>query len=303
METPAQCTPRKKAGARNLNRKNARRLTSTPESQYKHGVKVTLLGTGTSHGIPVVGCTCAVCRSENPRNSRMRCSVHLQTESTSVIIDTTPEFRLQALRAGLNRLDAVVLTHAHADHIHGLDDIRPFSYHAPIPLYGSRPTLEEIRERFSYIFRTTQKGGGKPRIEPIAVDASPFRVRDLTFTPLPVLHGNLRILGYRVGPFAYITDCSKMPEETLQLLEGVEVLVLNALRYTPHPTHLSIDEALSLIEVIKPRAGYLTHLCHDIDHEMLAQDLTRRHARGETSVLVEPAYDGLVLDVPGATGR
>lgn len=258
-------------------------------------MKLTFLGTGTSHGVPVIGCSCAVCRSEDPRNNRMRCSVLVQDGETNIVIDTGPEFRVQALRAGLERLDAVLLTHAHADHLHGLDDIRPFSFHRPLPVYADTHTLAETRDRFSYVFRRSQAGGGKPRIELVPVER-PFRVGSIQFTPLPILHGELSILGFRFGDFAYVTDCSRIPAETWPLLSRLDLLVINALRHRPHPTHLSIGEAIDVVNRLRPRRAFLTHLCHDVDHTELARELRAGLDTGAVAAPTEPAFDGLVVE-------
>jgi len=258
-------------------------------------VKLTFLGTGTSHGVPVIGCSCAVCSSTDPRNARLRCSVLIEDGGTTIVVDTGPEFRIQALRAGLKRLDAVVLTHAHADHLHGLDDVRPLTRDQPASLYASEAVLTETRNRFPYVFQGSQGGGGIPRLALTPI-SGPFTVNSITVTPLPVLHGTLPILGFRFGPIAYITDCSSVPDETWPLLEGLDILVLNALRHLPHPTHLSVNEALQLIGRIRPRRAYLTHFCHDIDHRTLLRELHQRRRAGELTVPTEPAYDTLVVE-------
>ncbi len=249
---------------------------------------ITILGSGTSHGIPVIGCSCPVCGSHDPRNKRTRASIWIRDGETSLLIDIAPEFRLQALREGIDRVDALFLTHAHADHTHGLDDLRPLSRKKVIPVYGNRKTLREIRRRFSYIFEEGSEGGGKPRISIEEDERFPVRVGDLEVRAVPVLHGSLPILGYRIGEFAYITDCSSIPEDSLPLLEGLSVLVINALRYAPCSTHFSIAEAVGASERIGASMTFLTHLCHDVDHETLMHELPKK---------IKPAYDGLVLDV------
>ncbi len=227
----------------------------------------------------------------------MRCSVLIEDKDTTIVVDTGPEFRLQALRAGLSRLDAVLLTHAHADHLHGLDDVRPFTHHRPVLLYASEPTLRETRQRFSYAFQVSQVGGGKPRFALVPI-TGPFTINTISITPLPVLHGTLPVLGFRFGSIAYITDCSSVPDDTWPLLEGLDVLVLNALRHAPHPTHLSVDEALRIIERVGPERAFLTHFCHDIDHTKLLRELQRRRQTGELAVPTEPAFDALVVESP-----
>ena len=256
-------------------------------------MRLVFLGTGTSHGIPVVGCSCPVCTSTDPRNKRTRASVWIEitkpSQELSLIIDTATEFRLQAVRERINHLDAVLLTHAHADHLHGLDDIRPLCRKKPIPVYGTEHTLQELRQRFSYIFHPKQEGGGLPRLELRTVEGYiPFQVEGIHVLPLPVKHGELDILGYRIGNLAYITDCSAIPSRTMEQLENLEVLVLDALRKKPHPTHFSISEALEVIQILRPKQAFFTHLCHDVEHNEIKKELPRG---------VAPSYDGLELDL------
>lgn len=255
--------------------------------RYNPPMKITVLGSGTSHGIPVIGCTCSVCTSPNPKDRRTRTSLWIRKGKTSILIDTATEFRLQAIREGLNHLDAVFLTHAHADHIHGLDDLRPLSWKTPIPVYGNEETLGEIQSRFSYIFKKTQIGGGKPKIHLHKIEDKPLVITDLTVKPVPVFHGEMVIYGYRIGNFAYITDCSKIPEESYELLTGVEQLIIGALRETPHATHFSIAQALEAAERIAPKRAYLTHLSHEVSHTRV-ETITPSWAG--------PAWDGLTLE-------
>ncbi len=212
----------------------------------------------------------------------------------AVLVDAGPEFRLQALRAGLVRLDALLLTHAHADHLHGLDDVRPLSHAAPLRVYGDRAALAETRERFSYAFREGQRGGGKPRLELLEAPAAGFEVKGLRILPVPLLHGTLPVLGWRVGAFAYLTDCSAIPESSLPLLEGVEVAALDGLRYRPHPTHFSVDEAIAAARRLGLRETWLTHLTHDASHA----ELEAYCAAHGADVGARPAWDGLVLELP-----
>lgn len=252
-------------------------------------VKVTFLGTGTSHGVPVIGCDCAVCRSMDPRNHRTRSSILVETGGLHILIDTATEFRLQALRAGIKQIDAVLYTHCHADHVFGFDDLRIFSQRSgkAVPFYGNYDTIAEMLQVFGYVFRRTQEGGGKPLVTPIVVDG-PFQVEGVAVTPIPVYHGNLPIYGYRVGDLAYITDCSRLPEASLELLRGLKVLILGVIRHEPHPSHMHVDAALKLVARLKPRQTYFTHITHLLDHEQTNRQLPPA---------VSLAYDGLIITV------
>ena len=251
-------------------------------------VTFTLLGTGTSHGVPVLTCHCPVCTSSDPRNHRFRCSVLLRFDGRAVLIDTATEFRLQGIRVGLDRLDAVLFTHAHADHIGGLDDVRVFSelQGHPLPCYGSPACLEDIQRRFDYIFEPTPWGGGKPRLDLISIDDSPLTLFGLEIQPVPVFHGSLGVLGFRFGSAAYVTDCNRIPESSMELLRGLDLLVLDALRWKPHPTHFDIEQALEVVARLRPARCYLTHTTHDLEYTATNAVLPPG---------VELAYDGLTL--------
>jgi len=249
---------------------------------------VTFLGTGTSTGVPVIGCRCAVCTSTDPRNTRLRQSVKIEIGATTFLIDTTPDLRLQLLRDPIKRLDFILYTHSHSDHLMGLDDIRPFNFRQrePITAYASPNTAKAVRRAFSYIWDETQIGGGKPQLDLREVDG-PFTHDGIDIVPIPVRHGEWTILGYRIGPFAYITDTNGIPAESRALLDGIDVLALDGLRVSPpHPTHFTIPEAIDCAQEIGARETYLIHLTHDIDHDPLDATLPNG---------IKLAYDGLKL--------
>lgn len=278
---------------------------------YAGAMEFEILGSGTSHGIPVIGCACPVCASLDPKDTRYRASGLLRTQKDSaVLIDAGPEFRLQALRAGITGLGALLVTHAHADHIHGLDDVRIFTHQRDLPVYAAPPVIEEIRERFTYVFKNTQAGGGKPRLKLIPVEpGKPFLLGDtgIEAIAVPILHGELGIYGWRLGDMAYLTDCSAIPESSRPLLEGLSTLVIDALRERPHTTHFCFAGALEEILRIGPARAYLTHLCHDFSHAEVIRWIDEWKERAETSAegsrffaegkKIEPAYDGLRFTV------
>lgn len=228
---------------------------------------VTILGTGTSTGIPVPGCDCAVCTSGIPENSRTRCSVLLATGNRNILIDTTPDLRLQALRENIRHVDAVLYTHTHADHIHGIDDLRPFNILSggPLPVYASADAIAAMHRNFNYIFGEGEDPGYRPRLVSWTL-GGPFGLFGLTIVPIPLVHGPGFSTGYRVGPFAYLTDCSDIPGSSLRLLEDLDVLVIDALRFRPHGSHFNVAQAIAMAERIGARQTLLTHLSHEIDH-------------------------------------
>jgi phosphoribosyl 1,2-cyclic phosphate phosphodiesterase len=252
-------------------------------------MRVTFLGTGTSTGVPVVGCRCVVCTSDDPRNQRLRQSVKIESGGKHFLIDTTPDLRLQLLRDPIPRLDFLLFTHSHSDHIMGLDDIRPFNFRQrePIHAFASPPTAKAIRRAFSYIWGDSQIGGGKPQVELHEIDG-PFTHDGVDIVPIPVVHGDWTILGFRIGPFAYLTDTNGIPESSLPLLAGVDTLALDGLRPSPrHPTHFTIDEAVQAAHQVKPRITYLIHLTHEVGHEEVEATLPED---------VRLAWDGLTLE-------
>ncbi len=253
-------------------------------------MKVWFLGTGTSMGIPMVGCRCTVCRSRDPRDRRLRASVLLEVAGQRLLIDAAVDFRQQALRFGIDDLDAVLFTHHHADHIFGLDDLRPINIFRAkdIPVYGSANTLENLRRVYSYVFRAGENESDVPRIRPVEIEREAFQIGPVTVQPVPLWHGRLPILGFRIGGFAYCTDVSAIPEESGPLLADLEVLVLGALRHRPHPTHFTIEQAVEAARQIGARQTYFTHLSHEVAHAELEALLPAGMA---------PAYDGQVVEI------
>ncbi len=252
-------------------------------------MQLTFLGTGTSMGVPIIGCTCAVCTSKDVRNQRMRTSALVRFDDLQVLIDAGPDFRTQALAADLHHLDALLLTHSHFDHVAGIDDLRPlnFSQGRPTPIYGDERTLHDVRERFSYAFSDGSDGSTRPSLELHTLDGA-FQLGHTPITPFLVMHGTWPITGYRIGTLGYVTDASLLPAESRAHLRDLDVLVLNALRFEPHPTHFSLQEALDVINDLRPRQAYLVHLTHAFDHAEVSQKLPAG---------VFLAYDGLVVDV------
>jgi len=251
---------------------------------------VLVLGTGTSHGVPMIGCDCLTCTSTDPRDRRYRASILVQTDRASVLVDTTPDLRSQALAHNVRRVDVIVYTHSHADHVMGLDEVRRFNVlqRSAIPCYADERTLNDLRRIYAYIFDSeTPPGGGLPQVV-MARIAGEFCVGPATFVPVPILHGSRTILGYRIGSFAYLTDCSGIPDPSWPLLDGVKTVVLDALRERPHPTHLSVKQALDVIDRLRPERAYLTHMCHDLPHAATCAQLPPD---------VQLAYDGLTFEI------
>ncbi len=252
-------------------------------------MRLTILGTGTSMGVPIIGCHCAVCTSRDQRNRRTRTSALLQHGDTTILIDAGPDLRNQLLQARVRDLDAVLLTHAHADHIGGIDDLRPFTMGTQrrLPVYGDEATLRRVRHMFDYVFSTEPSLSTRPQLETRPLSPR-FTLGTIALEPLPVMHGPHRITGYRFGPLGYITDASFLPERTMERLRNVDVLIINALRFKPHPLHFSVEQALAVVAELQPRQAYFVHITHDLDHATVNAQLPP-HA--------QLAYDGQVIEV------
>lgn len=251
-------------------------------------MKLVFLGTGTSHGIPMIGCDCAVCRSPDPRDKRSRPSVLVQWDDFNVLIDTTPELRLQCLANGITHVEAVLFTHHHADHVAGLDDLRRFNWiqRTALPCYGMAITLDRLQRMFSYAFvEDDTYPSAKPELSLHEV-SGPFELGGREVIPIPLLHGRMPVLGFRFGPLAYCTDCNFIPDDSMRLLEGLEVLVLDALRRRAHPTHFNLEQAVECAHRIAAKRTYFTHIAHELAHQATNDELPAG---------MQLAYDGLVL--------
>jgi phosphoribosyl 1,2-cyclic phosphate phosphodiesterase len=260
-----------------------------------------VLGSGTSHGVPSIGCDCAVCRSPDAKDRRTRPSILIELAQAaaappfasavrSILVDTSTDLREQALRHGLRRIDAIMFTHSHADHVFGLDDVRRFNQiqKAPIPCYAASHTVAQLRQMFSYVFEPPpQQGGGLPQLALFSI-AGAFTLGGVEVVPVPVFHGRLPVLGFRIGTFAYLTDCSRIPDESFALLDGVRTVIIDALRHRPHSTHFSVGEAIDASRRMGAERAYFTHICHDLGHAETSAQLPAGF---------ELAYDGLVLEI------
>ncbi|HEX9665148.1 MAG TPA: MBL fold metallo-hydrolase [Thermodesulfobacteriota bacterium] len=252
-------------------------------------MRVIILGCATSTGVPLIGCGCTVCSSDNPKNKRTRCSLFIETREKKILIDTSPDLRIQAFRHNITRIDAVLYTHSHADHTHGIDELRTYNFmnKMVIPCYGDLQTVSNIMSNFKYIFDGSFPPGGKPKLSITAVNRD-FDIYGIRIIPIEVQHADWLILGYRIGNMAYLTDCSGIPESSVKRLNGLELLIIDALRYKPHPAHFSVDQAVEVIGEIKPKIAVFTHMGHELEYEKLSKELPEN---------IEPAYDGMEFDV------
>jgi len=250
--------------------------------------KLTVLGSGTSMGIPTIGCDCAVCHSTDPHDKRTRPSIMLEYNGHVILVDTTPDFREQAIRAQIKQVDAVLYTHSHADHILGIDDLRPLSFRRPnkIPLYARPESAQFLRAMFRYIFDSDYKFGGIAKVE-LKPITGPIELFGARFEPVPVIHGDMEINGYRFGSAAYLTDFSNIPEQSFSQLRDLDILFLDALRHRPHPTHSTVDNSLRIVEQVKPQRAFFTHICHDLPHEATNATFPPH---------VRLSHDGMVLE-------
>ena len=268
-------------------------------------LEIVVLGSGTSHGVPMIGCDCAVCRSPDPRDKRTRTSIVIRTDGLCLLIDTTPELRLQCLANDIKSVDAVLFTHHHADHVAGMDDVRRFNSitKRAVPIYGVERTLTNIKRMFHYAFEAAPDSPhSRPQIDLHTIDTAPFSIRinkvglptdkvglsTVSITPIPLMHGPLPVLGFRVGRFAYCTDCSHIPDASVDLLGGLDVLILDALRHKPHPAHFTLDEAVAMAKRIGAKQTYFTHIAHAMPHEATNRTLPDNMAL---------AHDGLRIRI------
>jgi len=252
-------------------------------------MRITLLGTGSSLGIPVIGCTCSVCSSENSHNKRDRPSILIEYNDSVILVDTSPDFRQQAIRNSIKQIDAVIYTHAHADHIFGLDDLRIVieRQRQSLPVLANQETLERLKQIFTYAFDTNLWKSDQPRLAPRVIDGN-FDLFGKSITPIPVLHNQDLVYGYRIDDFAYVTDVSYISTESVSLLEGVDTLIISALRLKPHVKHLELDKIIDLVVELKVKQAYLTHISHEMEHSWL-QEYCPPH--------INPGYDGLVIEI------
>ena len=250
-----------------------------------------ILGSGTSHGVPMIGCTCPVCTSTDPRDKRTRCSVVVRYAQQQLMVDTATEMRLQCIACGIDRVDGILFTHHHADHVSGLDDLRRFNWLTGevVRCYGTARTLCGLRKMFRYAFEDDPHSlHTRPALETVTIEHDPFMIGGARIVPLPLIHGNMEVLGYRFGDFAYCTDCNDIPLATLARMEGLDVLVMDAVRRRPHPAHFNIEQGIAMAQRIGARRTYFTHIAHSLLHAEVEQELPEG---------ISLAYDGLRLEL------
>ena len=253
-------------------------------------MRITVLGCATSTGVPIVGCSCEVCKSDNPKNKRTRSSIFIEINNKNILIDTSTDLRMQALKNGITSIDAVLYTHSHADHTHGIDDLRVFNFinKTEISCYANEETINNLKNNFGYIFNLAPNTGTKPLLNFYVVKEK-FYFEGIEIIPIDILHANWNILGYKLGTFAYLTDCSEIPSNSMDILKHLDVLIIDGLRYRSHPAHFNVDQALEIAEILKPKMTYLTHMGHELEYNKLNSELPDN---------IEPAYDGLQLTLP-----
>ncbi|MEP6755891.1 MAG: MBL fold metallo-hydrolase [Chthonomonadales bacterium] len=252
-------------------------------------MRITILGSGTSHGVPMIGCKCAICTSTNPKNRRYRPSITVEVNGKVILVDTSTELRMQSLQFGVDQVDAVMITHTHADHIFGMDDLRRFNDLSGdvIPVYANEDHQADIRRIYPYIFDPPKQGGGVPRISMQPLEEVTM-VCDFPVQTVPVMHGSLPVNGFRFGKFAYVTDTNYIPPSSMELLQGLDTLILDAVRFRPHSTHFGLDEAVAIVEILKPKQAFFTHLSHDFDHDVVNATLPS---------YAQLSYDGQIIEI------
>lgn len=255
-------------------------------------MRVTVLGSGTSHGIPAIGCGCPVCASPDPRDHRTRCAITVEWHGKTVLVDTPPELRLQVIRSHVRRVDVILFTHSHADHVFGMDDVRRYNelQGGELPVFGTEETLEDLRRAYRYAFIETQAGGGKPKLALKSLPPDRLDWEGLAIEVIPIFHGVVAVMAFRFRDFAYVTDTNRIPQESMDRLRGLDTLILDGLRPNPHPTHFCIDEAVAVAKELRPRRTFLTHLAHNVPHAETERGLPPG---------IRLAYDGLILQVEG----
>lgn len=252
-------------------------------------MKVTMLGCATSTGVPIVGCNCSVCVSDNPKNKRTRSSIFIQKNDINILIDSSTDLRLQALNNNITRINAVLYTHSHADHTHGMDDLRTFNFinRMEISCFGNELAVNNIKSNFKYVFDDVPSAGGKPRLIFSTINKK-FKFESVEIIPIDINHANWIILGYRIGNMAYLTDCSGIPFKSVKKLQNLDLLILGALRYSPHAAHFSVEQAIEVINMLKPKKAVLTHMGHELDYKILKKQLPKN---------IVPGYDGMKFNI------